>query len=50
MRNDKENLIVSLTFDLALDIIAYSEKIRMTHRFLKWHHKFSEAVHQSEQI
>lgn len=33
MRNDKENLIVTLTFELALDIIAYSEEIRKTNRF-----------------
>nr|WP_294934661.1 four helix bundle protein [uncultured Flavobacterium sp.] len=33
MRNDKENLILTLTFELALDIIAYSEEIRKTNRF-----------------
>ena len=33
MRNDKENLIVKLTFELALDIISFSEKIRLTNRF-----------------
>lgn len=33
MRNDKENLIVKLTFELALDIVAFSEKIRATNRF-----------------
>ena len=33
MRNDKENLIVTLTFDLAHEIISFSEKIRTTHRF-----------------
>lgn len=33
MRNDRENLIVNLTFDLALDVIEYSEAIRNTNRF-----------------
>lgn len=33
MRNDKENLIVKLTFDFALNIIAFSEEIRQTNRF-----------------
>ena len=33
MRNDKENLIVKLTFEFALDIIAYSESIRNNNRF-----------------
>lgn len=33
MRNDKENLIVNLTFDYALKIIAFSEEIRQTNRF-----------------
>lgn len=33
MRNDKENLIVKLTFELALDIIDYSESIRNNNRF-----------------
>jgi four helix bundle protein len=33
MRNDKENLIVKLTFEFALEIISFSEKIRNTNRF-----------------
>lgn len=33
MRNDKENLIVKMTFELALKVIDYSEEIRSTHRF-----------------
>lgn len=33
MRNDKDNLIVNLTFDFALDIIAFSEEIRALNRF-----------------
>jgi len=33
MRNDKENLIVKLTFKLALDVISFSEKIRANHRY-----------------
>jgi len=33
MRNDKDNLIVKLTFEFALNIIAYSEEIRQTNRF-----------------
>ena len=33
MRNDKENLIVTLTFEFALEIISYSEEIRKTNRF-----------------
>ena len=33
MRDDKDNLIVKLTFEFALKIIAYSEEIRKTHRF-----------------
>jgi hypothetical protein len=33
MRNDKENLVVNLTFDFAIKIIAYSELIRQTNRF-----------------
>ena len=33
MRNDKDNLIVKLTFELALDSIAYSEEIRKANRF-----------------
>lgn len=33
MRNDKDNLIVKLTFEFALKIIAYSEEIRQMNRF-----------------
>ena len=33
MRNDKENLIIKLTFEFALDIIDYSESIRNLNRF-----------------
>ncbi|MCB0447049.1 MAG: four helix bundle protein [Gelidibacter sp.] len=33
MRNDKENLIVTLSFELALEVISFSEKIRTTNRF-----------------
>jgi four helix bundle protein len=33
MRNDKDNLIVNLTFEFALKIIAYTEEIRQTNRF-----------------
>ena len=33
MRNDKDNLIVKLTFEFAIKIIAYSEEIRQTNRF-----------------
>lgn len=33
MRSDKDNLIVRLTFDFALKIIAYSEQIRQLNRF-----------------
>lgn len=33
MRNDKENLIVNLTFEFALDIISFSEEIRQSNRF-----------------
>ncbi|WP_374540919.1 four helix bundle protein [Flavobacterium sp.] len=33
MRNDKDNLIVKLTFEFALEIISYSEEIRNTNRF-----------------
>ncbi len=33
MRNDKDNLIVKLSFDFALKIIAYSEEIRQFNRF-----------------
>lgn len=33
MRNDKDNLIVRLTFEFALKIISYSEEIRSMNRF-----------------
>jgi len=33
MINDSDNLIVRLTFELALDVVAFSEKIRTTNRF-----------------
>lgn len=33
MRSDKDNLIVKLTFEFALKIIAYSEQIRQLNRF-----------------
>lgn len=33
MRNDKDNLIVKLTFEFALEIICFSEEIRKTNRF-----------------
>jgi four helix bundle protein len=33
MRNDKENLIVKLTFEFALEIIGFSEEIRKSNRF-----------------
>jgi four helix bundle protein len=33
MRNDKDNLIIKLTFELALEIISYSEEIRKLNRY-----------------
>jgi four helix bundle protein len=33
MRNDKDNLIVKLSFEFALKIIAFVEEIRKTNRF-----------------
>lgn len=33
MRNDQENIIVKLTFELALEVISFSEKIRANNRF-----------------
>ncbi len=33
MRNDKENLIVNLTYDFALSIIRFSEKLRSLQKF-----------------
>lgn len=35
MRNDRKNLIVNLNFDLALEVVAFSERIRADNR-LKW--------------
>lgn len=33
MRNDKENLIVRLTFQFSIEIIKFSEKLRSIHKF-----------------
>lgn|SRR5690554_334816 len=33
MRNDKENLIVKKTFDFSLEIIDYSEKLRLLKKY-----------------
>jgi four helix bundle protein len=33
MRNDKDNLIVKLTFEFAIEIISFSEEIRKSNRF-----------------
>ncbi len=33
MRNDKENLIVRLTFELAIEVVKFSEEIRKNNRF-----------------
>ncbi|MEP1489114.1 MAG: four helix bundle protein [Algibacter sp.] len=33
MRNNKDNLIVRLTFELALKVVSFSEKIRTNNRF-----------------
>jgi four helix bundle protein len=33
MRNDKDNLILKLTFEFALEIICFSEEIRKSNRF-----------------
>ena len=33
MRNDKENLIVKLTFEFALDIIAFSEELESAKKY-----------------
>lgn len=33
MRNDRDNLIVRLSFELALDVVAFSEMIREQKRF-----------------
>lgn len=33
MRDDKDNLIVRLTFELALDVVSFSERIRSNNRF-----------------
>ena len=34
MRNDKENLIVDLTFDFALEIIEYCEKLEELRKYV----------------
>src|ERR1700748_1191395 len=34
MRNDKENLIVNLTFEFALDIIEFAEELEAARRFV----------------
>ncbi|MBL4724600.1 MAG: four helix bundle protein [Lutibacter sp.] len=33
MRNDKENIIVNLTFRFSLDIIKFSEQLRTLHKY-----------------
>lgn len=33
MRNDKDNLIVNLTFDFSIEIIKYSEELRNINKF-----------------
>ena len=33
MRDDRENLILKLTFDFSLKIIAYSEELRTLHKY-----------------
>ncbi|MBF0694046.1 MAG: four helix bundle protein [Flavobacterium sp.] len=33
MRNDKDNIIVQLTFDLALDVISFTEELRAKHKY-----------------
>lgn len=33
MRSDKENLIVKLTFKLAIDVVSFSEKIREQNKY-----------------
>lgn len=33
MRNDKENIIINLTFEFALDIIEFSENLRESKKF-----------------
>jgi four helix bundle protein len=33
MRNDKENIIIDLTFDFSIQIIAFSEEVRALNRF-----------------
>ena len=33
MRNDKENLIVKLTFDFAIEIIKYSKILQQSHDY-----------------
>lgn len=33
MRNDKENIVVDLTFDLALNVISFSEELRNLNKY-----------------
>lgn len=33
MRNDKNNIIVKLTFDFSIEIIKYSEELRSIHKY-----------------
>ncbi len=33
MRNDKDNLIVNLTFKFSLEVINFSEQIRILHKY-----------------
>ena len=33
MRNDKQNIIVDLTFEFSLEIIEFSEKLRNLHKY-----------------
>ena len=33
MRSDKENLIVRLTFELAIEVVTFSEEVRKNSRF-----------------
>ncbi len=44
MRNDKDNLIVNLSFEFALKIIAYVEEIRKTNRFEMASHIFRSGT------
>lgn len=42
MRNNSDNLIVRLSFDLALDLVSFSEKISAGNS-LKWLIKYLEV-------